>query len=102
MCPPGTAPQLHYLKRPQPTPDEVTREVRDTVSQIISDVEREGTEAVRRHSIRLDGWNPPSFRVSEETVAEAYRAMEPAVEESARFLIDQVTNFARLQRDTLV
>jgi sulfopropanediol 3-dehydrogenase len=93
---------VHYLKEPQPTPEEVTRAVTDTVSQIISEVEREGTAAVRRHSLRLDNWDPPSFRVSSTEIETAYQEMQPVVEESARFLIDQVTNFARLQRETLV
>ncbi|MEX1126647.1 MAG: histidinol dehydrogenase [Acidimicrobiia bacterium] len=93
---------MHYLKQPIPTPDEVTREISDTVSQIISEVEREGTPAVRRHSVRLDGWDPPLFRVSQAQIATAYEEMEQVVEESARFLIDQVTNFATLQRETLV
>ncbi|HSK06830.1 MAG TPA: histidinol dehydrogenase [Acidimicrobiia bacterium] len=92
---------VHYLKQPTPPPEEVTREVRETVSLIISEVERGGTAAVRRHSERLDGWSPPSFRVSEEQVAAASAQMDPVVEESARFLIDQVTNFAKLQRSTL-
>jgi sulfopropanediol 3-dehydrogenase len=91
-----------YLKEPVPTGDEVSRDVADTVSQIISEVEREGTTAVRRHSARLDGWDPPSFRVGPGEIEAAYREMDPAVEESARFLIHQVTNFARLQRETLV
>jgi len=93
---------LRYLKEPIETPDEVTQEVRDTVSEIISAVERRGTDAVREYSRRFDGWDPPAFRVSPETVARAYEEMEAEVEESSRFLIDQVTNFARLQRDTLV
>jgi sulfopropanediol 3-dehydrogenase len=85
-----------------PTPAEVTREVTETVAQIISDVEREGTEAVRRHSKRLDDWDPPSFRVTAQEIEQAYEAMEPEVERGARFLIAQVTNFAQLQRETLV
>jgi sulfopropanediol 3-dehydrogenase len=76
--------------------------VAETVSRIITEVEREGTDAVRRHSKRLDGWDPPSFRVSDRDIEVAYEEMEPAVEESARFLIEQVANFARLQRETLV
>ena len=93
---------FNYLKEPTPTPEEVTREVAETVSQIISEVEQEGTTAVRRHSKRLDGWDPPSFRVSAAEIEAAYEEMEPEVEESARFLIEQVTNFARLQKETLV
>ncbi len=93
---------MHYLKEPQPTPEEVTREVVETVSAIIADVEREGTAAVRRHSKRLDDWDPPSFRVSTEDIARAYDEMTPEVEAGSRFLIEQVTNFARLQRETMV
>src|SRR5690606_11167491 len=36
------------------------------------------------------------------TIEQAYESMDPEVERRARFLIDQVTNFARLQRETLV
>ncbi|HET8739441.1 MAG TPA: histidinol dehydrogenase [Acidimicrobiia bacterium] len=93
---------MRYLKQPIETPEEVTREVRETVSEIISDVERHGTDAVRRHSRRLDGWDPPTFRVTDEEIERAYENMEPEVEASARFLIDQVTNFATLQRHTLI
>ncbi len=93
---------MYYLKEPIPTPDEVTREVTDTVATIIAEVEREGTDAVRRHSRRLDGWDPPSFRVSSEEIERARDEMETEVEAGARFLIEQVTNFARLQRGTLV
>ncbi len=93
---------MEYLKQPNPTPEEVTQEIRDTVSRIISDVSREGTSAVRRYSEQFDKWAPESFRVSQQTIDTAYAEMEESVAVSSRFLIDQVTNFARLQRETLV
>jgi sulfopropanediol 3-dehydrogenase len=93
---------VEYLKAPPPTPQEVTQEIRDTVSKVVSDVEREGTAAVRRYSERFDGWSPPTFRVPQEAVDRAVEQMQPAVAASSQFLIDQVTGFARLQRDTLV
>jgi sulfopropanediol 3-dehydrogenase len=93
---------MKYLKQPKPTPQEVTQEVRDTVSRVISDVEREGIAAVRRYSERFDGWSPPSFRVPQADLDRAIEQMEPAVAASSQFLIDQVTGFARLQRETLV
>ncbi len=93
---------MHYLKQPQPTPAEVTNEVTETVARIIADVERDGTDAVRRHSQRLDGWDPPSFRVPATEIERAYEAMTPEIEAGSRFLIEQVTNFANLQRATLV
>ena len=93
---------IEYLKAPRPATPQVTQEIRDTVSRVISDVEREGTAAVRRYSEQFDGWSPPTFRVSQETVERCLAEMEPAVAASSQFLIDQVTGFARLQRETLV
>ena len=91
-----------YLKRPQEQSEEITSEIRETVGRIIADVEKDGVAAVRRYSEQFDGWSPPSFRVTQETIDRSYAVMEPEVEQWAQFLIDQVTNFARLQRETLV
>jgi sulfopropanediol 3-dehydrogenase len=92
---------VEYLKRPVEPAPEITAEISATVSRIIADVERQGTAAVRRYSEQLDGWSPPSFRVSADEIQRATDSMLPAVEASARFLIDQVVGFARLQRATL-
>ncbi len=94
--------QMHYLKQPISTPEAVTGEIRETVSRIIADIEREGTTAVRRYSERFDGWSPPSFRVSVADIARAREEMDHSVESATRFLIEQVRGFARLQRRTLV
>jgi sulfopropanediol 3-dehydrogenase len=93
---------MDYLKEPKPAQEGATEEVRATVSDIIRDVEQRGTDAVREHSRRLDNWDPPTFRVGADEIERAYQAMPADVEDSARFLIDQVTNFALLQRATLV
>ncbi len=93
---------MEHLKAPQPTAAEVTQEIRDTVSKVISEVERHGTDAVRRYSEQFDGWSPPTFRVPQDTIDRALEQMEPVVATSSQFLIDQVCGFAQLQRDTLV
>jgi sulfopropanediol 3-dehydrogenase len=93
---------MEHLKAPRPTAAGVTQEIRDTVSRVISDVERHGTDAVRRYSEQFDGWSPPTFRVPQDTIDRALVEMKPSVAASSQFLIDQVTGFARLQRDTLV
>ncbi|GIU93102.1 MAG: hypothetical protein KatS3mg011_2008 [Acidimicrobiia bacterium] len=74
--------RMKYLKRPAATPESVTQEIRQTVSRIISEVEKEGTAAVRRWSERLDGWSPPTFRVGDEEIRRAYHQMEPRVAEA--------------------
>jgi len=91
-----------YLKQGSPPGSQITDEVRQTVSRIIADVASEGLAAVRRYSEMFDKWSPPSFRVDDATIARARDEMQDDVAHSARFLIDQVTNFARLQRETLV
>ena len=92
---------MEYLKRPIESADEAADQISATVSRIIGDIEREGMSAVRRYSEQLDGWSPPSFRVSDTDIQNAIDTMEPAVESSSQFLIDQVVGFAKLQRATL-
>jgi sulfopropanediol 3-dehydrogenase len=87
-----------YLKRAQPRPAAITQHVRDTVSEILLSVEREGERAVRRWSERLDDWSPPSFRVD---AAGAGDALEPALRGHIDDALAQVRNFARAQRATL-
>src|SRR6187399_2382820 len=86
---------MEYLKRATPPPEVLTQGVRDTVSEILLAVEREGERAVRRYSEALDRWSPQSFRV--DTV--------PSIDATLREHIDdalaQVRGFATAQRATL-
>ena len=75
--------------------------IRETVAAIIDDVRREGEEAVRRHSQRLDRWNPDSFEVTDERAAQVERDLPESLKEDVRFAAAQVQNFARIQRATL-
>ncbi|MGI9609807.1 MAG: histidinol dehydrogenase [Acidimicrobiia bacterium] len=93
---------MEYLKQPVFPPEQVTDEIRRTVSEILKAVEASGIAAVRKYSERFDSWAPKTFRVSEAEIEHAYASMDEQVEQSSRFLIDQVANFAQLQRDTLV
>jgi sulfopropanediol 3-dehydrogenase len=49
---------VEYLKKAEPIGEQVTQGIRDTVSRILLDVEKEGIAAIRRYSKQLDGWNP--------------------------------------------
>lgn len=93
---------MEYIKRPAHDRNQATDEVRATVSSIISDVEANGMDAIRRYSERFDNWTPESFRVSDAEIERASQAMDANVAESSQFMIDQVRNFARLQRESLV
>jgi sulfopropanediol 3-dehydrogenase len=93
---------VEYLKKAQPQEEGVTQKVRDAVSEILSAVEKEGIAAVRRYSERLDDWNPESFVVSEEEIRRVEESVDDELKEHTRFAQEQVVNFARLQKETLV
>lgn len=92
---------MDYLKQPKPQAAAVTQEIRDTVSEILHAVEKEGIAAVRRYSERLDGWNPPSFRVSKEEIARTEAQLDDELKRHLHFAQEQVRTFAQLQRATL-
>jgi sulfopropanediol 3-dehydrogenase len=91
-----------YLKERTGISAETWAEIRATVSEILSAVEREGEPAVRRYSERFDRWNPPSFRVSPDEVLAAEGALSEELRDRVAFAQAQVRKFAELQRSTLV
>jgi sulfopropanediol 3-dehydrogenase len=94
--------QVEYLKKAKPEEEGVAQQVRDSVSEILSAVEKGGISAVRRYSERLDSWNPESFVVSEKEIRRAGESVDEEMKGHIQFAIEQVSNFARLQKETLV
>ncbi len=93
---------MEYLKKAEPEEEGVAQQVKDSVSEILSAVEKEGIAAIRRYSEQLDDWNPDSFVVSEEEIKRAEEAVDDELKGHIEFAIEQVSNFARLQKETLV
>lgn len=58
-------------------------------------------DAVRRWSRELDAWDPVDLRVDDAAVAAAAAAVDERLDGHLRLALEQVTNFARLQRETL-
>lgn len=93
---------MEYLKQAQPQEEGATQKVRDAVSDILLAVEKEGIAAVRRYSEQLDDWNPESFVVSEEEIKRAEESVDDELKGHIQFAQEQIENFARLQKETLV
>ncbi len=91
----------HYIKSASLAPEQTSEEVRRTVSAMLSDIERRGASAVREHSRRLDGWDPPSFVVSSAELQAAERGVGDELREHIAFAQTQVRRFAQAQRATL-
>jgi sulfopropanediol 3-dehydrogenase len=92
---------MEYLKKAPPPAPAVSQEIRDTVSRVISEIEREGVPAVRRYSERFDGWNPPSFFLPPKTITESAAQVDLRTKESIDFAVEQVRKFATLQRSSM-
>ncbi|MCW2984502.1 MAG: hpsN 2 [Conexibacter sp.] len=91
----------NYLKRAQARPEAAGQQVRDTVSQILLDVERRGEAALRHWSEQLDDWSPASFRVSDAERVAAAESLDPALRADIDDALAQVRTFAAAQRATL-
>ncbi|MDP9379614.1 MAG: histidinol dehydrogenase [Chloroflexota bacterium] len=77
------------------------REVRATVEKILEQVREGGDTAIRELSGRLDGWSPPSFRLSEAQLDELVSGLPRRVLDDLEFAQAQVRHFAQIQRETL-
>ena len=91
-----------YIKHGDEQADAVTREITDTVSEILSAVQREGEAAVRRYSAALDGWQPDRFTVDREEIDRAYASVDDELAEHIERARAQVRGFAELQRQTML
>jgi sulfopropanediol 3-dehydrogenase len=90
-----------YVKRPGAQPQQVAEEVKRTVEEMLRRIEREGVEAVREYSRRLDGWDPPSFRIGHQEAEAAAAQVPTELQEHIAFAQEQVRNFAERQRQTM-
>jgi sulfopropanediol 3-dehydrogenase len=90
-----------YLKQAPRYSEQVTAQVRRTVAEMLERIQRDGADAIRHYSRRLDGWDPPSFVVGEAEIERAAADIDPALREHIAFAQQQVRAFATAQRETL-
>ena len=79
-----------------------TEDVRRRVLEILEDVEERGEEAVREYSRRFDGWDPESFRLSEEQIEEACAGVDQDIRRHLDLAASQVRGFAEAQLGTML
>ncbi len=91
----------HYLKKAAAQSRKDNRDLIDTVRNMIAEIERDRDDAIRRYARQLDGWDSSEFRVSEDEIAAARRAMSETFKDDFAFCKKQVTDFAKRQRDSI-
>ena len=95
---------VRYLKKGMP-PEEIADrddQVRQTVEQILRDVDTRGDAAVREYSERFDQWSPDSFRLNADEIASCYEELSDQVIDDIKFAQEQIRNFAHAQKDALL
>src|SRR5215218_1282203 len=75
--------------------------VRETVEEILAEIEARGEEAVRELSQKLDNWAPQSFKLEPAEIERAISQVAKRDLDDIRFAQAQVRNFAQKQKDTL-
>ncbi len=76
-------------------------QVRETVEEILADIEARRDEAVRELSAKFDKWSPPSFRLGSDDIERAIAQVPQRDLDDIQFAQLQVRNFAEKQKATL-
>jgi sulfopropanediol 3-dehydrogenase len=90
-----------YLKKAEPQSRQDDRALSDRVRAILDDIERNRDEAVRRYARDLDKWDRAEFRVSDDEIDAARKAVSVTFKEDFAYCKKQVTDFARRQRESM-
>ena len=76
--------------------------VAETVSQMLSDIEANGLDAVRKYAEQLDGFTGRDLEVPESAFAQAAESLPADLREALDAGADRTRRFARAQRSRLV
>jgi sulfopropanediol 3-dehydrogenase len=75
--------------------------VRETVENILADIDARKDEAVKDLSKKFDNWEPKDFRLTPQEVEKAISQVRKRDLEDIKFAQAQVCNFAQKQRDSM-
>ena len=75
--------------------------VRETVEQILDDIDARKDAAVRELSRKFDNWSPPSFKLTPDEIERAIGQVRKRDLDDIKFAQAQVRNFAQQQKDSL-
>lgn len=89
-----------HLKKPGLSPEDSDREVRESVEAMLSDIKKNGEQAVRALAKKFDSWEG-DFILSDEKKQHLIASLPQSVKDDIQFAYKQVSRFAEAQRDSL-
>ncbi len=95
---------ITYLKRGKPEADraEDDAQIAAVVAATLKDIEARGDAAVRDLAVKFDGYARESYRLSAEEIDAIIAKVSPQDLEDIKFAQEQVKNFARAQRESML
>jgi len=92
-----------YLKRGMDASEikAADAKVRETVENILTDIDARKDEAVRDLSQKFDNWSPKDFRLTPQEIEQAIGQVPKRDLDDIKFAQAQVRNFAQKQRETM-
>jgi sulfopropanediol 3-dehydrogenase len=90
-----------YLKRAAPKAHKDTAAIENTVRQMLADIAENRDEAIQRYAESLDGWTNSQFRVPADEIRRVAARLPETFKEDFKYAYDNVTGFARHQRDSM-
>jgi len=91
---------IEYLKKANPPLQAIDSATAETVQRMLSEIEAGGEDTVRKYARDLDGYSG-EIVVSEDSFARAERSLSAGVKADIAFARQRVTDFARLQRESM-
>ncbi len=95
---------IQYLKSSKPEGEKQADDlqIRSVVENTLQDIEDRGDAAVRELSEKFDNYSPPSFRLSQDEIEALMKKVSPGDLDDIKFAQQQVRNFAKAQRDSML
>ena len=95
---------IEYLKRGKPETERADDDAktRAIVEAALDDIAARGDVAVREMSERFDGYSPAAFKLSQAEIDALIAQLTPRELEDIRFAQEQVRNFAKAQRASML
>jgi len=95
---------IEYLKRGKPETERADDDAktRAIVEAALDDIAARGDVAVREMSEKFDGYSPAAFKLSQAEIDALIAQLTPRELEDIRFAQEQVRNFAKAQRASML
>ena len=92
-----------YLKSGKSLAEKETddQKTKETVEEVLKQIERGGDRAVRALSNKFDNYDPTSFKLSDDQISTLIKTLSDRELQDIKFAQEQVRNFAEIQRGSM-